>query len=210
MNKIKFFTRNREYLIKILIEIFSVIFAVVLALFINEHRSRKENIQYAEIAIHNIRVECDSNRYNLELAVHRHDTLINILDSIITLYEQNKTGLQLSVNSLSVENISGAAWEATKNTNAINYIDFNLLMEISANYDEQKIYYKLVDGFFKDQFLNPRNMTEEDFINKLYSFHSYLVRFSDFSHQYIEHCEKLIQLIDEKYPGIRNKILEDL
>jgi hypothetical protein len=197
MKKAIFHMINKEYVVKIFIEMFSVIFAVILALFINESQNDKYNKHLAETAFNNIKTECESNKTKLESMLKSHDSILYVFDSVITQLE-NTGKVTIVLSEFTLEQLSDAAWEATKYTNAINYMDFKLIMDISSIYDLQKMYQKLVDDFYDDRLLTSRDDTVEDKISQIYKFHSYLGRFTDFGHQIIDEYASLIEKLNSR------------
>lgn len=196
MKKNYAFKINRDYLIRISIEMFSVVFAVFLALLIDEWRSNKANQQLAEKAYTNIITELSTNKESLTATLVVHDSLLRIMDSAIIRIEKNDTNLSVSINGFNFGLLSDAAWEATKNTNAINFMDFDNIMDISSAYDVQKIYSKQMDGFLNDQLLGLGNDTQKDRISQLYLLQSYITRLNSIGHQLINIYEEVITKLE--------------
>jgi hypothetical protein len=187
---------NRDYLIRISIEMFSVVFAVILALLIDEWRSNKTNHRLAETAYTNIKTELTANQKALTSMLVSHDSLLAILDSILVKIEKKGSSAYFTLNGFRLELLSDAAWEATKNTSAINYMDFNDIMDISSVYDAQTIYRNLMDDFFDEQLVGSRDDSQKDKINQLYSFNSFLTRFVAIGHQLEDLYVEVINELD--------------
>ena len=141
---------NKDYIIKITIEIFSVVFAVLLALWLNERKEAKQHKKLALQAEENIRIELNENLEVLSKAVPRYDSYITRLDSAILTYEQNPQLTKKFNVGASLSVITTVAWETTKTSKAINYIDFDRVMGYSKIYEVHKMYKDELDEYIHD------------------------------------------------------------
>lgn len=188
---------NKEFIVKIGIEIFSVVFAVLLALGLNEWRKNKSNHELVKDAYSNIKAEITRNHENLIPVLAEHDSLYNLLDSLVTRLKENDNDFDFAINELSFATLSNTAWETCKITNSIGYMDFKDVMEISDVYNVQKIYNALLDNFM-DKVVFILNDKEKDENNQLYMIHLYLKYFSDVGQQLKLEYEESLEYLGKK------------
>jgi len=70
---------------KLLVEFFSIVFAVFFALLVDEWKDDKDNKRMAERAINNIRSEIQNNYDSLKIYNANYTTRIHEIDSMINL-----------------------------------------------------------------------------------------------------------------------------
>jgi len=190
---------NKEFLAKIGIEIFSVVFAVLLALSLNEWRKNASNRQLVNKAYSNIYIEINTNMEKLASVVPQYDSLIYILDSVITRMERNDTNFHFTFGNFNLELLSHTAWDAAKVTNSVNLMNFEEVIEISGVYDAQEIYSNLIAGFIEARQAEIMIKPEDNVLKLLYLTRSYLQQFSNIGKQLVESYEEVkVTLSDYK------------
>lgn len=137
--------RLREKLPEILLEAASVVFAVLLALAVDEwreNRSRRAAAARAqESIVHEIRanrVELESTRKSNEAGLKRLSVQIQALST--GRISELTTGLSLA-------QFSSAAWQAAQSTDAPQLMDFAWLVEAAGVYETQRVYVQMQNEF---------------------------------------------------------------
>ena len=141
----------------IAVEVFSVVFAVLLALGLNSWREERKNIQLGKKAVASIVLEMKSNIAELDDAI----TNFNIrLDSLKLQQERLKNGSD-EESSFGYDHpvLNKTAWNTANITQAVQYMDTKLVMDISEIYIVQDMYTDLGFSYFKV-------LTDVDFCNK--------------------------------------------
>jgi len=130
-------TRLAEKLPEILIEAASVVFALLLALALNQWNERRELSERVEAVRAAIRAELAENR--LEIASTRPN-LADIRTRLREVVEGKQDAAhQLTVN-LGVSLLSAAAWHAALATQASETIDFKWMTSVATIYELQENY----------------------------------------------------------------------
>ena len=136
--------RLREKLPEILIEAGSVVFALLLALAINQWNERRQENERAETARNAILAELRANRQEIDTA---HGKLQEIATTLREALDPSKPPLHELQVDLGISLLSAAAWHATLATQASQRIDFAWLTRIAKLYELQ------------DHFLRVQNTT---------------------------------------------------
>ncbi|MCH9647003.1 MAG: hypothetical protein K0U98_02125 [Deltaproteobacteria bacterium] len=134
-------TQNlKQRLPEILLEIFSVVLAVLVALGVNQWQEDKENAELAELARTKIEAEVRSNIDEVEGAGTKIQGLLAELRGTI---KEVETGAEGEIGlSFPVAVLSSSAWDTSKATQALNYMDFEWVMRVGRVYDLQKIHHQ--------------------------------------------------------------------
>lgn len=136
--------RLREKLPEILIEAASVVFALLLALAINEWHDRQQENERAAIARAAIKAEMRQNREDLARARNRLKEIIPSLQQVVDADQPPAQRLHVNLN---VSLLSEAAWRAALATQASQRIDFDWITRVAKVYELQ------------DNFLRMQNVT---------------------------------------------------
>ena len=131
-------SRLRKKIPEIILEAVSIIFAVLLALAVNEWREDRQNTKLAERAQQGVLKEIASN--HTELVANRADN-VTMLDSLNAGLARIKleAGGRLSVE-FSLSLLSSSAWKAAQATLAIHFLSFEWVERISKLYGLQELY----------------------------------------------------------------------
>jgi len=131
---------------KLLFEFISVSFAIMFALFVDQWRESYNNQQLANKAIYSIREEVTENKLLIKEFTPNHQLKLHYLDSLIEV--QKNSGIKVdTVKSIEVTLLSSSAWEMSKITNAIYYIDFETTNNIAKVYKLQSYYESIVKQY---------------------------------------------------------------
>lgn len=132
----------------LLVEMFSVVFAVLLALGVNEWRTNKNNEDLGAAAFENVVKEVERNRSKLDTLLVNHKEILVEIDSVISKLKRNSN--EISFGQINFETPSSTAWEAAKLTSAINYLDYSQVEKLTAVYSTQKVYSDVADKVFQE------------------------------------------------------------
>ena len=121
---------------KLLIEVFSIVLAVLLALGMNQWRETLANRALAQTALANIELELRSNQ------------------DLLVLLNENNRSVTASIHNEDVETESSAAfvpglqlqeiaWNALLSTGVSSYVDYDTVLMLSKLYSVQEVYKEL-------------------------------------------------------------------
>ena len=128
--------KQRNSIRSVAIEVFSIVFGVLLALGVNEWRSVRSAEARAAAAVANIRQEIEANRTMLTTI---HDNNVRTVRAMAEDDADNDStaafipGLQLK----------DAAWEAARTSGALERLDYEVLLSLSGLYKIQDVYVSL-------------------------------------------------------------------
>lgn len=125
----------RRRLPQLLLEAASVVFAVLVALAVDEWRQDRENVQLAQRALTGITTEIRSNLGELDGARAQNGAMLATLDSMVASEPQAGFGVQFEYALL-----SSAAWQTSQVTQAIHFVDYGLVQRIARVYDLQTLF----------------------------------------------------------------------
>jgi hypothetical protein len=133
--------RLRTKLPEILIEAASIVVAVLLAFAVDEWRDARAKRQLAERARASVLAELRANHEEL-LGTHaanarQLESLQHTLDLLAADPKARKTSVELAFSGAQ---LSDAAWETTRTTQAIQLLPFEWVLEIARVYEVQALY----------------------------------------------------------------------
>ena len=126
----------------ILIEVISVVLAVLVALAVDDWREARANAKLAQETLTMIKTDLESNVTSLEDELKTHQTILKEL--LETLEKVKKTGsmenitfnLNISFNPV----VNQAAWQTAIFTQAFRYMKPRTVQNISAIYEMKELY----------------------------------------------------------------------
>lgn len=199
--------KNRIPFSKILLEIFSVSFAILLALGVNEWRNVRANERLANEALENIRKEILSNldiaketlALNKEIVEKQKKAFLNIkkeMDSNVS------NGIENPVNSkfpytFMVSPVNKTAWNSSSLTNAVIYIDFDLIQLLSGTYETQGLYSRVNENIL-ERFFSPGLFKKETMIAELQAYFMKLKMYFQVTESLIDDYERCLKEIEEQ------------
>lgn len=161
-------SRNRrDFYIKIIVEVFSVVFAVLLALGVDEWKDNKKKEDLAHQVEINIKDEIKLNIERLREMLAENELRIKKVDSLITTYQAQPKLKEIDLPGMTFTLISAAAWQSAKSTVAINYIKFDNVLFYSSFYDLFAIYRKKLDGFMYSKDIRIEKWNSKDAVMEL-------------------------------------------
>jgi hypothetical protein len=139
---------------KLIFEFTSVSFAVLVALVVNQWRADYNNKKIAEKAVDNIKTEIIENRDIMNKIIPNHQLVLNKIDSLL-LIRENLDNDTTSIMPFNIILTNSSAWEMSKITNAVFYINFDTANKIAKVYNLQKYYESIIKQYFiKNSFSN--------------------------------------------------------
>lgn len=129
------------------IEVFSIIFGVLLALGVNEIRKSFNDKELINTALESITIEIQHNKDFLSKRLPYYNSMNTILDSLI-----NKHGNKATFSSVSVPGFAGfnppllrnSSLQTAMSTQVFAKMDYNLADKISWGYSLQETYLKWI------------------------------------------------------------------
>jgi len=163
---------------KLAIEVFSIVLGVLLALGVNEFREQRLHRIQAESAMHNIKLEIQSN-FDFLTLVHKNNTAT--LDAMSGEGQSDSDGDRSFVPGLQID---ATAWETLLSTGISNYVDYESILLLSKMYSVQDIY-KQTGGQLTEAAMNMASyatVLEKEIDNE------------QFGHQFMDYFSILVQI----------------
>jgi hypothetical protein len=128
----------REKLPELLLEAASVVFAVLLALAVDEWRETRSREALAARARASILQEVRTNESELRGTREKNRALLRKIEAALPrLLQRSDTSLEFNFQ---VALLSSAAWNTTQMTQAANFLDFDWVRRVSILYELQGLY----------------------------------------------------------------------
>lgn len=150
----------------LLLEFVSVIFAVLVALGVNEYWKDRSNQQLADKSIKNILIEIKSNQTLLARHHKYHKSMLEKTDSLLSKNSKNEYDLSLKSGIL-----LNTAWKSANIANSILYFDYETITKLTVIYNLQELYAKEIDKLYTLFGSLEFHKTETDILLKSYKFH---------------------------------------
>jgi hypothetical protein len=138
--------RIRPKLPEILIEATSVVFAVLLALAVDEYRQDRENAGRAARARESILAELRTNRELLRRSLASNRKALAAIAPDDQLGPGSDTKLELG---LVWYGLSSAAWQSAQNTQTMHFMDHHWLIKTASVYETQLMYGRHQEDLFR-------------------------------------------------------------
>ncbi|MCW8803895.1 MAG: hypothetical protein OQK57_05805 [Ignavibacteriaceae bacterium] len=180
-------------LTNILVEVFSVILAVLLALGVNEWRTTKNNEDLGLAAFDKIVKEVKSNKKRLDDILLNHKKILVEIDSVISKLKRKSN--DISFGQIVFEAPSATAWEAAKLTSAVNYLAYDKVEKITSVYSTQKIYNDVSDRVFQELVFFVPDKDREEMTDQFYRQKVYLYNLISIEEQLVEEYDKFLEEI---------------
>ena len=129
---------------KIVFEFISVSFAVLFAILLNQWREDRNNTKLAQKALVNVSEEFKENKEILMNFIPNHKSVLVEIDSVINLSDKDNV---LVIKNIKINLINSSAWEMAKITNAVYYLDFDVVNNLSKIYKLQDYYESIVKQY---------------------------------------------------------------
>jgi hypothetical protein len=123
---------------ELILEAAFVVFAVLLALGVDEWRENRTNQKLADRTRDSIIEEIHANYLELNSTRSSYDSLlIQLENDLINL--KNESIIEIEVD-FSISLLSSAAWHTAQMTQVANFLDLNWIIEVSRLYEIQELY----------------------------------------------------------------------
>lgn len=122
---------------KLLIEVFSIVLGVLLALAMNQWRETRANRALAETALANVELELEANRDLLVLLNENNKSALAAATTVDHSATEEPTAF---VPGLQLQEI---AWNALLSTGVSSYVDYQTILTLSESYSIQRVYKEL-------------------------------------------------------------------
>jgi hypothetical protein len=118
----------------LLIEVFSIVLGVLLALGLSEWSEERQYLEQAEIALDNIASEIRSNR-DLLTVIHDNNAV-----TILSMSDEQESSASEDRNFIPGLQLDETAWQAFLSTGLSNYASYDEVLVLSQLYSIQNIY----------------------------------------------------------------------
>jgi hypothetical protein len=117
----------------LVLEVFSIVLGVLLALGVGEWQQKREESERATAALHNVQLELQANQSILQ-RIHENNQIT--LNSANGPEQESGEDLQF----IPGVQVRTTAWETLLATGVSNHIDYSLLLALSETYSMQSVY----------------------------------------------------------------------
>lgn len=127
---------------KMALEVFSIVLGVLLALGVSEWQEHRNNTERASVALANVRAELQSNLELLEFIYPNNASVVEAIQS----------GEDDSIEDATVVpgvQMRSSAWQTLTTTGLGNYVDYQLLIELSRLYSMTDVYKQTAYAFIR-------------------------------------------------------------
>jgi hypothetical protein len=130
--------RLRQRLPDILLEAFSVVFAVLLALGVDDWQEARRNEEMAAYARRSITAELTANERELREAQQDNRVMLRHLRQQLAARDTSSGTIRFDVD-MNVAQLTSPAWSLAQATQALRYMDYDWLLRTSRLYDFQAL-----------------------------------------------------------------------
>jgi hypothetical protein len=135
----------RRKLPELVLEAAMIFFAVMLALAAEEWREQKDRIELADRALRSVIEEVRSNLDELETTGVRNTERLESASAILAELEAGRDQGDADVG-LEVALLSSAAWQSAQMSQAVQYLDFDVMRDLSEVYEIQDLFDRVQAG----------------------------------------------------------------
>jgi hypothetical protein len=135
----------RRKLPELLLEATMIFFAVMLALAAEEWREKRDRLELADRALRSVVEEMRSNLEELESSGERNAERLEAARIVLEELEAGRDQGNADVG-LEVSLLSAAAWESAQMSQAVQYLDFDVMRDLSEVYEVQDLYDRMQAG----------------------------------------------------------------
>lgn len=135
----------RRKLPELFLEAAMIFFAVMLALAAEEWREQKDRIELADRALRSVVEEVRSNLDELESTGVRNTERLESASAVLAELESGRDQGGADVG-LEVALLSSAAWQSAQMSQAVQYLDFDVMRDLSEVYEIQDLFDRVQAG----------------------------------------------------------------
>ncbi len=125
---------------KMALEVFSIVLGVLLALAVSEWQENRNNTERASVALTNVRAELQSNLNLLQLIYPNNSKIVEGIES-----DQANTPEDATV--IPGVQMRSSAWQTLATTGLGNFVEYQLLIELSQLYSMIEVYKQTAYSF---------------------------------------------------------------
>jgi hypothetical protein len=135
----------RRKLPELFLEAAMIFFAVMLALAAEEWREKRDRLELADRALRSVVEEMRSNLEELKSTGVRNTERLEAARIVLEELEAGRDQGDADVG-LEVALLSAAAWESAQMSQAVQYLDFDVMRDLSEVYEIQALYDRMQAG----------------------------------------------------------------
>ena len=179
---------------RLLVEFFSIVLGVLLALGLNEWRENRSHQSQANAALLNIKNELQSNLRALTI-LHENNA-----ETIKVMAENKNTDSGGERKFIPGLQLRETAWETFLSTNISNYVDYKTVLILSETYSMQSVY-KQTGSLLAEAAMNMaayatangREVEDKNFNNQFYDYFTMMVQVES---ALLESCQKSLEHLE--------------
>jgi hypothetical protein len=137
-----------------------IFFAVMLALAAEEWRENRDRLELADRALRSVAEELRSNLEELERTGERNAGRLEAAGTVLAELEAGQDQGNADIG-LEVSLLSTAAWQSAQMSQAVQYLDFDIMRTLSEVYEIQDLYDRVQTGAV-DNMTEMMRTAEED------------------------------------------------
>lgn len=151
---------------KLVFEFISISFAVFLGLLLNQWKENYNHNKLADRSLSNIKIEIKENKEVVKEMIADHKICQFKVDSLMEVFKAEDDSVKYSI-SLDFNLIFSTAWETAKLTQAIAYMDLEVVTDIAAIYEYQEYYSLIVKNFAQESMFSSQKDLSKEFLENI-------------------------------------------
>ncbi len=180
----------KQSISQILIEFISVVFAVLLALALNAYKESLETRRKADKIKESILMECLSNQEKVKSVLDDNREYFDYIDSLSQLQEKDVKGFGFKFE---FELLTKSAWEIAHNTDAVNSINQEFLLQAADLYELQEFIMTFSQEIFSQVGVFISRAESYNSAELVQTMHYYLRIINSVANEYLMESEKFLE-----------------
>jgi len=180
----------------LLIEVFSIVLGVLLALAMNEWREQRAHQSQVKAALQNISHEL---RSNLDVLTTIHENNAITVDAIADEAGADSLDNRTFIPGLQLQK---TAWETLQSTGVSNYADYQIMLQLSGTYSLQGVYTQtgvlLTEAAMNMSAFAVANGKEIDNRQFSHQFYDYFVLLVRVEEELLKSCRESIDYLEKR------------
>jgi len=174
---------------KLVFEFISISFAVFLGLLMNQWKENYNHSKLAYRTLSNIKIEVEQNKEVVKEMVADHKICQVKVDSLMGVFETKDDSVKYSI-SLDFNLVFSTAWETAKLTQAIAYMDLEVVTDIAAIYEYQEYYELIVKNFAQENMFSSQKSLSKQYLEEISFFLKKIIPVEENLYEYYCELEK--------------------
>jgi hypothetical protein len=162
-------------LLRIALEVVLIGTGVFLGLAGEQWREKAGHRELAEMSLHRFRSEILANRKVVADVKDYHVTIQEKLNAYLAADPKARQSMDLGISGIRPAFFERTAWESSLATQAVAYIDPDLVFSLSRVYDAQGVYAELTRGMMQAMYLRPPEENLDAFVKSLHVYYGDVV-----------------------------------